>query len=292
MNKGWIFICCIVVGLFASFSNGAELKVMTFNIRYDNPKDGANAWPKRNEHVVHTIRQAAPDIIGLQEGKLHMLQWLQGRLDDTYAFYGIGRNDGFVAGEFSAVMYRKTRFNLIESRTRWCSETPDVPSTSWDISMKRSLAYVVLYDFESKRGIKLINTHFDHKGPESRLQCAKLLLNQLQSNTAEQDVVLAMGDFNFFPKTAPYRILHQAELPYEKKLLDSALVSEAEPEGPDFTANRFDLDYKDVAAIDFIFVASDITVLRHQVLAHRYNGHFASDHFAVMATLSVEEQKP
>jgi len=38
---------------------------MTFNIRYDNPGDGVNAWPNRKDWVASLIRYCGADVIGM-----------------------------------------------------------------------------------------------------------------------------------------------------------------------------------------------------------------------------------
>ena len=48
-------------------SDEAILKVMTFNIRYDNPADSFNAWPNRASFVCRFLNDEKPDLIGMQE---------------------------------------------------------------------------------------------------------------------------------------------------------------------------------------------------------------------------------
>ena len=43
------------------------LKVMSFNIRYNNPNDGEHAWPNRKNRVASVIRFHGADLIGMQE---------------------------------------------------------------------------------------------------------------------------------------------------------------------------------------------------------------------------------
>ena len=38
---------------------------MTFNIRYDKPGDGENAWPNRKDWVASLIRYCGADVIGV-----------------------------------------------------------------------------------------------------------------------------------------------------------------------------------------------------------------------------------
>src|ERR687893_220753 len=110
---------CFVVGCGASVSSSGiirpaspapapSLRVMTFNLRYDTPSDGPNAWPHRRDWVAALIRFHAPDAIGVQEALAHMLGDLDARLPG-FARVGVGRADGRAGGEFSAILYRRER---------------------------------------------------------------------------------------------------------------------------------------------------------------------------------------
>src|SRR2546423_12609173 len=64
----------LAVGCGTSMRTGRDptapvepLRVMTFNIRYDNPADGVNAWPNRKDWVASLIRFHAADVVGVQE---------------------------------------------------------------------------------------------------------------------------------------------------------------------------------------------------------------------------------
>ena len=68
-----ISVACYTVILFLILqgcSNKAEkeaIKVMTVNVRYDNPGDSVNAWPNRIPLFFSCINDENPDIIGMQE---------------------------------------------------------------------------------------------------------------------------------------------------------------------------------------------------------------------------------
>ena len=110
---------------------------MSYNIRYDNPGDGVNAWPNRIEKVTALIRKHNPDLIGVQEALHHQLQDLVRLLPD-YSYVGVGRDDGKEKGEYTAILFRNSRFGLLHDSTRWLSETPEVPgSKSWDAAITR-----------------------------------------------------------------------------------------------------------------------------------------------------------
>ena len=116
--------------LLASAGSFAQaVRVMTYNIRYDNPGDGINRWENRKHKVTALIREYDPDIIGVQEALLHQLNDIKSELKD-YEFFGVGRDDGKEKGEYSAVFYRKKRFKVLKQETFWLSKTPDVPGVS------------------------------------------------------------------------------------------------------------------------------------------------------------------
>lgn len=101
------------------------LNVMSYNIRYDNPEDSLNNWAYRKERAANVVRFYDADIVGTQEVLHNQLEDLKLRLPD-YAVVGVGREDGKEAGEYSALWYKKARFELLDSGTFWLSETPEV----------------------------------------------------------------------------------------------------------------------------------------------------------------------
>ena len=56
------------------------MKVMTFNLRFENDRDGDNAWVHRRERVVKIINRYQPSILGTQEGKWSQLMYLRDQL--------------------------------------------------------------------------------------------------------------------------------------------------------------------------------------------------------------------
>src|SRR5262245_47361606 len=79
------------------------LRVMSFNLRYNNPADGPNAWPLRKAWVAQLIRFHDADAVGVQEALAGMLADLDTLLPE-YSRIGVGRTDGAAKGEFSAIL--------------------------------------------------------------------------------------------------------------------------------------------------------------------------------------------
>ena len=98
------------------------LRVMTFNVRYPNPDDGANVWANRRDLLVETIRRHDPDLLGAQEMYQSQGDYIAERLP-RYAWFGIGRR-GDHEDEHMGVFYKRGRFFPVESGNFWLSETP------------------------------------------------------------------------------------------------------------------------------------------------------------------------
>ncbi len=171
-------ILSAVALLLSASACAAPFKVMTFNIRYDNPADGVNAWPARRAAVVTMLKAEKPDVLGIQEGLAHQVAFLDSALRADYAYVGVGRDDGKEAGEFAALFYNKNRFELLESGNFWLSETPETPSIGWDAACIRIVTWAKLRDRQSGREFVALNTHFDHVGTEARAQSAILLVSR------------------------------------------------------------------------------------------------------------------
>ena len=107
------------------------LTVMSFNIRYGTAKDGENEWTARRDVLFEVIRDAKPDLLGLQEALDFQIDEILAAVSG-YAVVGVGRDDGAERGKYSAILFRTERFHVAEAGTFWFSDTPTVPgSKSW-----------------------------------------------------------------------------------------------------------------------------------------------------------------
>ena len=63
-------------------NESSYVRVMTFNIRYDEPRDKENAWPNRKQLVASMILFHHADIVGVQEALKNQLLDLAKLLPD------------------------------------------------------------------------------------------------------------------------------------------------------------------------------------------------------------------
>ena len=258
---------------------GQELVVHSFNIRYDNPRDGDDRWEVRREEVKDFILYKQPDIIGFQEVVGGQLEFLSKGLP-SYAFVGVGREDGSTKGEYAPVFYSTERYTQLEQGTFWLSETPNEVSTGWDAALPRICTYVKLRDKNNEETLWIFNTHFDHRGKEARKQSARLILRRIDSLAAPEDTVILMGDLNAEESAPPIKlILNEFKEPWEASPLRR---------GPKGTFNGFQLLPVDTPRLDYIF-SRGLRLLKYRhVDSRRSNGRQLSDHLAVEAVYSPE----
>lgn len=258
---------------------GQPIKVMTYNIRYDNAGDGENAWAKRKGKVFNLLEKYDPDIIGVQEALLHQLQDISADLK-VYQFLGVGRDDGKKKGEYSAIFIRKDRFKVLEQNTFWLSKTPETPgSKDWDAAITRVVTWARLEDVKSQEVFLMVNTHFDHIGKESRKQSAALLKEKAAS-LAKGDPVIITGDFNFTRDQPPYEVIMDSR---------KFRFEDAAPASTPGTSCGFVVNARPCNAIDYIFHTPQWRSDDYQVIQDNDGKHYPSDHLPVMVNLELKK---
>ncbi len=284
--KKWILIICIFpVFSLTGYSQDKALNVMTFNIRYNNPGDSANAWPYRKGFAASQIAFHQSHIVGVQEALYGQLTDLE-LLLPNYRYLGVGRDDGKTKGEFSAVFYDTTRLRAIHSETFWLSETPQVPgSKSWDAAITRVVTWVLFKDQQTKKEFYLFNTHFDHIGKVARKASAELLLQKVKAIAGNKPAIIT-GDFNAKPTDEPIQVVTAKVNPLY--FTDSKEISEQPHYGPTGTFNSFQSKEINDQPIDYIFLKGKFKVLQHATLSQTWQGRFSSDHFPVFTRLIIQ----
>ena len=153
-----------------------------------------------------TVEAFSPDLLGTQETLAFQRDDLVGRLPG-YATFGVGRTDGQEDGEMMSIFYRTDRFEKLDGGHFWLSESPDVVgSKSWDSSLPRMASWLKLRDKKNNGAVWFVNTHFDHRGPEARLQSAKLIRRKVAELAGGQHAIVT-GDFNAGADSDPYKAL-------------------------------------------------------------------------------------
>ncbi len=260
------------------------MKVATYNIRYDNAQDTANAWKDRLPYMANLIRFQDFDLFGTQEVLYNQLQDLAGKLPG-YAHIGVGRDDGQQAGEFSAIFYKKDKYKLLKQGTFWLSPTSTTPSKGWDAQLPRICTWGQFQEQGTGFTFYLFNTHFDHVGIEARKESAKLILAKVKEMAGNTPAILT-GDFNVDQRNESYVLLNTSG-----RLKDAYEVAKV-VYAPNGTFNGFKTNAKTDARIDHIFLDPAFTATRYGILTDTYGGgKTPSDHYPVAIEVQYKVKK-
>lgn len=260
-----------------------EIKIMSYNIRYDAPNDGDNIWDIRKDKLSALMEYYDADFIGTQEVQHHQLEYLLKRLP-THTYIGVGRADGKMEGEYSAILYNKEKWKLVRQATFWLSPTPSLPSKGWDAAYERICTYGLFQCKKSKKTIWILNTHFDHVGKVARFQSAQMIVDKIKELNGKKNYpIVFMGDLNARTDENTIVLLNQ-------HLKDARLVSEVPAYGPEDTWNAFQFSKKPSGRIDYIFLKENpsVKVKRFATIDDFYDFKYPSDHLPVLAHIHVK----
>lgn len=273
-------IILLLLGFSGSVAGQNQVRVMSFNIRYNNPGDGENAWPNRLDLVDRLLAYHAPDIIGVQEA-------LEGQMNDLrkilpgFDSEGIARTEG---GEYSAILYRAAAVEKIAGNTFYLSATPDQLSTGWDAALPRIATWAQFRLRATGVEFFCINTHFDHRGAQARKESASLIIRMIDSLNVNDLPVVLTGDFNATPESEPIQTILSS-------LNDSRQQSHTPAHGPDGTWTGWTIAGEPGRTIDYVFVQGDLAVTKQAHLAESFSGRFPSDHLPVLAEILLSPPK-
>lgn len=294
-----------------STTSSVPIRILTHNIRYatSSPFQGEEPWPKRrqlmlNELQYHT-RHNQESFICLQEvlhvqlvdilSGLNSSNSVSSKDEDQWAYIGVGRDDGKEAGEYAPIFYRPATWELLDFKTVWLSKTPWVPSKSWDAASIRIVTIGVFKHRESRKTVLALNTHLDDQGAQSRLEAAKIILEQIKEYSTEYEdwfsVVFLAGDFNSKEDDGAYQTLTSSD----STLLDSQkLVSSEYHYGNENTFTGFGFESVPPKRIDYVLLGPSgneyptWNVEGYSVQASRFDDKvYNSDHRAVVVDTEV-----
>ena len=254
-----------------------EIKVMSYNIRCHAPDDfGRKNWFYRADLVVDTIEKAQPGIIGFQE----VNSWQYDYLCETMPIYDsiITYRDNIpVYSEGCPVFYRTDMYTLVDKGSFWLSETPDVMSKDWGAACYRICSYVILKENASKKEFVVFNTHLDHVSDEARINGINVVLNKIKDFGSIPAIL--MGDLNAEEDSETY--MSATESFYDVKYQTENTMTSCTYQNWGKSLDRNCIDYIMVSKGDF-------KVDSYKVITDTFDGVYTSDHFPLIATLTLE----
>ncbi len=255
-----------------------DLSLVTCNIRFDNPADGANSWQHRRDFLKDILLSHSPDIIATQEGRFHQLQELNTLLAD----YEIIDPHRAWIGErmYPTFFLKKGSFELMKSEDIWLSETPDIAgSKSFGSAFPRLMTWMKIQPVGSDQDFWIVNTHLDHMKEETRMGQVQVLTTQVKKFWNSADPLIIMGDFNDAPSSNVRRHLEtEFDLQDAWRLFNHKEESSHHP----FTGEE-----PNGKRIDWILVDRKMKVNSSAIDKSTREGKYPTDHFPVVAKISL-----
>eukprot|EP00112_Aurelia_sp_Birch-Aquarium-sp1_P010765 Seg229.14 transcript_id=Seg229.14/GoldUCD/mRNA.D3Y31 product="putative protein L388" protein_id=Seg229.14/GoldUCD/D3Y31 len=262
---------------------GSFLGLMTYNVRYDNPNDGADSWQHRKGEVVKFLEAVNPCIFGLQEALDHQVNDVKKGLP-SYEHVGVGR-DGSKHGEYNPIFYNTRQTKLLDSSTFWLSKTPDVVGSRFEgASLPRICTWGRFRGLDSEYSdlgefisFYVLNTHLDHQHSSIRKKQTSVIHNFIQNSIPEGVPAVLMGDFNAARS-------EECISEVSAILKDTSQTASIIKEASEFTG----FDGKSNETIDYMFYRGFNAHLYAVLKDTRENGRFLSDHRPVYSMFTPE----
>lgn len=295
VKTSFLVLLLAIVGTATQKVNGQTLNVATYNLRNANGEDSVagNGWGKRFPVIGDMVQFYDWDIWGTQEGKSWQLTDLLSVLPD-YGYIGIGRDDGKKAGEFSAIFYKKSRFELLKSGDFWLSKVTDRPNKGWDAVLPRICTWGLFKEKKSGKIFYFYNLHMDHIGTVARSESSKLILAKIKEAGVKIPVILT-GDFNVDQNSDSYKVLENSNILHDSYNLTKNRLAHAA------TFQDYGHGLRASERIDHIFLSNTFLVKRYGILTDSYveesknasgktigTMRYPSDHFPVMITTELK----
>ncbi len=253
----------------------AAISVMSYNIR------GMMDADKRNsEDVIVSIKQREPDIFAPQEATTNSAEWIS-RLDaalgnEYQSFKGL-RIGNYL--QYQPVYFKKDRFELISSASRYLTHTPDKKSRLEGAEYDRIVTFVVLRDKQTGAQFLYSNNHFDTAGYIVRTEEAKILAEMLEEYPLLPLIV--GGDFNTEASTSPIQtLLSKTRLELGESIAEEKILGGS---GSSDYLTRGD------SIIDIVLVSKEsISIRKYEIWDNKTNGRYPSDHLPVWVELTVK----
>ncbi len=252
--------------------------IMTFNIRYDNPYDGANCWNRRRDFVFDMLQQKNADILCLQEVLPHVKNDLEQNLP-MYNFCGCGRSAD-LQGEYNPIGYQRERFDLLFTQTFWLGSDPRTPGSMnpYSVDLPRICTQVILRDKADGTVFAVYNTHLDHVSEKSRIWGMAVIFAEMQKY--KQYPSFITGDFNATPDSK--------ELAYFESYNPLSFQNFSDTSALPVTDTYHDFVHPEYnVKIDYIFATEQIHKLDFTTIRDTRGELELSDHYPCISDFEI-----
>lgn len=254
-------------------------KIITANIRFDNPADEQDAWPHRRKFLAETLLSHSPILISTQEGRQPQLEDFASLLN---GYELVSKNRQWIEQRmYPCLFLKRSEWIVQDSGDKWLSLTPnEAGSVSFESAFPRLFTWAHATLKATNEKFLIVNTHLDHVLESTRLSQVEVLVREMIKLIRSDEKIILMGDFNDSPNGAVRS--HLIELlpfvcdPWKK--LNKLEETSHHP----FTGSNPD-GYR----IDWILLDQRIEYISIDLDKTEKSGKYPSDHFPVVCEISI-----
>ncbi|MBQ7095536.1 MAG: endonuclease/exonuclease/phosphatase family protein [Clostridia bacterium] len=240
-----------------------RLKVISYNIRYTNDKNG-HSIKERAPRLKKVLEKYDADLLGIQEFTPKWEKHLP-LFEEQYDYVLNYRSSEDV--EAAPIFWKRSKFKLLDHGLFWLSETPEQESRGWGAKHWRICQWVKLENRQSGSAFYFLNTHFDFEDAP-QVGSARLLIEKAQTDFKDAPVIIT-GDFNMERQSEGYYFM-------SRYFTDVNMATEQSNIGT-YTG------YGETSElIDYTFISQEgIKPLTYRVMTEMFDGKYVSDHYGI-----------
>ena len=282
-----------------------SLSILSYNVYFDLSE------PDRDpQGVLTSIEERMPDIFNTVETTDDWFKLFDKKFSKTYTVVKGKKFENVSDGLYNAIFFKTDKFTLIESGTRWFSDTPTKVS-KFDISPHyKGMTYAVLKNKETGATFVYVSIHTsagETREPNSIYYQNATLCREKQITVLKEQLerfalypIIIGGDFNAKPNSKAISLMSSKTRYVDATLVaDEVIYTLPDNDTHPTLCRDKDLDetntippYTELnpnaTQIDYIFVTKDsITVQKFEEWENKVNGKYPSDHIPVCAEITI-----
>ena len=247
-----------------------KIKLISFNIRCCDDPNG-NAISERAPRLAKITSPYDADIIGFQE---YTEKWEEpiARLFPEYEIFNKYRSES--EREAAPILWKRDKFDCIDTGYFWLSDTPEVESRGWDelYNCFRMCQYTILKHKESGKAFAYMNTHYGF-GDKGQIDSSKLIYEY--SKKLPNGALIITGDFNMRPSALGY-----AEMIKHFTDVNSVTVN-------DRRTTYHGYGKVDDEHIDYCFINDKVKPISLKIIDELDDGKYPTDHYGLYVELDI-----
>lgn len=253
-----------------------KIKIVSSNIRFDNPADLDNSWNNRKKILSDDFNSRSLDIICTQEGRETQLRELEGLLSE---FKLQDSHRSWIDNRMYPCIFTRA-LSSKQSNDFWLSKTPaKAGSISFNSAFPRLCTWAKLV-IEGNE-ILVFNMHLDHTTDDVRENQINVAIDEIKTINKECLPLIVCGDFNSGPNSNIYKtLIHRLDL------LDPWTEHQLAEES---TYHLFRGEFLEGKRIDWILHSKEFTSKKIELIKTNKNNIYISDHFPVYAELDLKK---